>query len=114
VEGPRDPGQPRPLAGIDLDLRPSCRAWRASPRLSDRGRPEARCGTTTQKDTLPAPFLLRGIVPDEPLDPNTLLVHQIVAAGDSRQWRVATVTRAAASGFRLDAPSTQMAAPFPV
>jgi len=93
---------------------PRVQRFLVGPLAAQRTVVEARCGTTTQKDTLPAPFLLRRLIPTKALEPNTLLVHQIVQTGAALEWRVVTVTRSAASGFRLGAPTTQLAGPFPV
>jgi hypothetical protein len=55
---------------------------------------EARCGTTTQRDTIPLHwFTLLGIPPNRTLEPNTLMVHRLIAENRAIFWTVQTYTR---------------------
>jgi 3',5'-cyclic AMP phosphodiesterase CpdA len=58
---------------------------------------EARCGTTTQRDELPKSWIERGVV--AALQPNGLLVHEIVRAGTRLEWHTIPYERTD-RGFR--------------
>lgn len=60
---------------------------------------EARCGSTTQKDQLPIGHILAGMRLAEPLEPNSLIVHQIVAQDGRTAWKAVAFRRDPVAGF---------------
>jgi len=59
---------------------------------------EARCGTTLQRDIVPESWVQAGFA-SATLEPNNLLVHQIVELDGAIEWRTASYTRTD-RGFR--------------
>jgi hypothetical protein len=56
---------------------------------------EANCGTTTRWDRVPAEYIeiLGGILPDRDLQPNSLIVHQVVEREGKTVWEASAFTR---------------------
>lgn len=59
---------------------------------------EARSGTTTLRDHLPAAWIAEGTGPLDPLPRNALLVHRLYESGHGVEWR-ATLHMRTRSGF---------------